>query len=494
MSFLASTRVAVCRAGAAKYPRPPFDPPASYPELDGARLDPQNHVYAAVRDALIRLGLDARNVGSSEWNPLGEFVTPGDVVLLKPNWVSERHHLGGPWEPIITHGAVLRPIIDYVQLALAGRGRIVLADGPMLDSDFAKICANSGVDALNAFYAENKTGCPFELLDLRDILFETRGEVVMRRNELPGDPAGKVAIDLGKASAFYGFPGEGRYYGADYDTSEVNTHHTSGKHEYLLAGTAMRADCIIDVAKLKTHAKVGTTLALKGVVGLNAGRNWLPHHTKGTPDQGGDQFASSSPIKKVERAIVRAFEHASLRFPNTAPSVFRVAKAAGKPLFGRSDRTVRGGGWHGNDTLWRTVLDINRALSYGDPDGALRENTTTKRLVIIDGIIGGDGTGPVFCDPVPAGVIIGGANPVAVDTVATELMGFDFAKVPYLRQAYILTRYPLVLFPPSEVRISSNVEEWEGSIEDLRAVAPFSFAAPNGWRGHLERSPSRRVA
>ena len=32
------------------------------------------------------------------------------------------------------------------------------------------------------------------------------------------DPRGYVRLDLGRDSLFYGFAGEGRYYGADYDT------------------------------------------------------------------------------------------------------------------------------------------------------------------------------------------------------------------------------------------------------------------------------------
>lgn len=35
---------------------------------------------------------------------------------------------------------------------------------------------------------------------------------------------------------------------------------------------------------LKTHQKLGVTLALKGIVGLNCGRNWLPHRTQGTAE------------------------------------------------------------------------------------------------------------------------------------------------------------------------------------------------------------------
>ena len=102
-------------------------------------------------------------------------------------------------------------------------------------------------------------------------------------------------------------------------------------------------------------------MALKGVVGLNCGRNWLPHRTQGTPEQGGDQFASSGLRHVLESRVVTAFEIASLKFPRAVPQLYRLAKRLGKRIFGESHRTIRGGGWHGNDTLWHMAHDINRA-------------------------------------------------------------------------------------------------------------------------------------
>jgi hypothetical protein len=37
------------------------------------------------------------------------------------------------------------------------------------------------------------------------------------RKRLGCDPEGTIAFGLGRGSLFYGFLGEGRYYGADYD-------------------------------------------------------------------------------------------------------------------------------------------------------------------------------------------------------------------------------------------------------------------------------------
>jgi uncharacterized protein (DUF362 family) len=495
--MLADREVAVSRSARSDYAvAPPFHPPQLYPEFGrfsaGTTIDPTNHVFAAVRDAFRLLGLDREYFGTPNWNPLRNIVHPGDRVVIKPNWVSHSHERNGSWEQIITHGSVIRAVIDYVQLGLSGRGTISLADGPMLNSDFSEICRRTGANAIKAHYDGMSSAVIVELLDLRTVFFETRGQVVVNRHPLPGDPRGATTINLGKHSAFYGFKGEGRYYGADYDTEEVNRHHCGVVQEYQLSGTSMNSDVIIDVPKLKTHHKVGVTLALKGMVGLNCGRNWLPHRTQGTPDKGGDQFAGSGLRQRTEAVIVRAFERASLRFPRTAPKLYRIAKEVGKHLFGHSHRTIRGGGWHGNDTLWRMVHDINRSLLYSDANGGLCQAPIRRRFVVVDGIVAGQGTGPVQADPLPCGLILAGRNPVAVDVVAAELMGFDHGRIPMLSQAFVPHSFPLIEYGASEIAIRSNLESWCGDLNHLRLADTFQFAAPLGWKSYIERcAPSK---
>ena len=487
--------VSIYRGAQTGYPQaPPFNPPRVYPEFSGRGqpmpTDPTNHVFESVREALRLLGLDAARFGQPDWNPLVGLIHHGDRVLVKPNWVSHQHAANDSWQQLITHGSVIRAVTDYIQLALRGRGEIVLADGPMLDANFEEICQRTGATKIRDFYRELKGAVPLELVDLRNLRFDVRDAVVVARHPLPGDPRGTAVANLGRESALFGFRGEGRYYGADYDTGEVNRHHRGDVHEYLLSATAMSADVIVDIPKLKTHHKVGVTMALKGVVGLNCGRNWLPHRTQGTPQQGGDQFASSGLRQRVELAAVRTFEKASLRFPRAVPHLYRIAKRMGKHVFGESHATVRGGGWHGNDTLWRMVLDINRALMYGDRQGSLQSALTKRRFCVVDGIVAGEGLGPVSADPATAGVILAGQNPVAVDIAGAELMGFDYRRIPMLANALLDHPLPLVEFGADDVRLVSNAADWSGTLEDLRRAQPFAFNAPLGWDHFLEREPT----
>ena len=59
-------------------------------------------------------------------------------------------------------------------------------------------------------------------------------------------------------------------------------------------------------------------------------------------------------------------------------------------------------------------------------------------LAVIDGWEGMEGDGPGSGDPVNWRVALAGPDPLAVDVLATHLMGFDPGKVGYLRYCRLL--------------------------------------------------------
>jgi len=108
-----------------------------------------NHAYEGVRDALRLLGLDGENYGRENWNPLGHIVSPGNTVVLKPNFVRDfRETQSGHEDCLITHGAIIRAALDYVYIALKGKGRIIIADAPQNDADFNAIRQIAGLDEI----------------------------------------------------------------------------------------------------------------------------------------------------------------------------------------------------------------------------------------------------------------------------------------------------------------------------------------------------------
>ena len=116
---LKNNNVTVTFLNSKNYPSEiPFDPPEHYPEYRGKSLNPGNQIYAEIRNMLHRLGLDAENFNTKNWNPLKDIVKPGMTVFIKPNTVQHRHLKNKNIFSVIIHGSILRPIMDYVIIAL----------------------------------------------------------------------------------------------------------------------------------------------------------------------------------------------------------------------------------------------------------------------------------------------------------------------------------------------------------------------------------------
>jgi len=111
-------------------------------------------------------------------------------------------------------------------------------------------------------------------------------------------------------------------------------------------------------------------------------------------------------------------------------------------------------------------------------------------MTIVDGIVAGDGNGPVAVDAKPCGIVVVGFNPVVVDTVCAVIMGFDYAKIPMLANAWKIKDLPLVDFTADEICCCSNVEGWNGTLDDLYQAPHLGFRPHFGWAGHIERSPA----
>lgn len=479
--------------GVAGYPvAKPFCPERTFPECLFRALSEPNPAYDAVRECLRLLGLDAARFGTADWNPLGAFVKPGDTVVLKPNFVRDfRETQEGHADCLITHGSVIRAALDYVFIALGGRGRIIIADAPQNDADFDAIRRIAGLDEIQAFYREH-AGFEVEVYDLRPERAKKIDGVIVGHEPLPGDPAGYVKVDLAGHSMFAEIEHLcDRLYGAEYDTEELRLHHCGGRHEYLISKTVLDADCVINLPKMKTHKKTGITVCMKNLVGINGNKNWLPHHREGTPSQGGDQYADDAAVHRVERAAVAAFKRV---FPLLGPLrrlAAGPAKAIGRRLFGDTNAgAIRSGNWHGNDTTWRMVIDLNRVLLYADADGRLHDAPVRRVFHIVDGIVGGEGNGPLDPTPKPAGVILAGANAVAVDMVAAGVMGFDWRRMPVLRCASGEHALPLLDSANGGCCVRRNTEAGAGSPDAAQEHVLF-FEPHVGWAGYVGKRGGR---
>lgn len=474
---------------------PPFHAGKHYPEFssllgEDAALGPPNPAYAGVRGALRGLGLDRDRFGSDRWNPLGALVPRGGRVVLKPNFI--RH-----WNPtedasvesVITHGAILRAVADYAFLAVGTEGSVVVAEAPQHDCDFERIREIAGLDQLVRFY-DAVLQRELEVVDLRREAVIYRNGVIVERHPLPGDPAGYRAVDLGDRSFFHGSGLDPRRFrGADYDPEPTAERHRDGHNEYLLSETVLSADLVVNVPKLKTHKKTGVTLALKNLVGINGDKNWLPHHCLGPVSRGGDEFPDSRWIDLLRsRATEVARPWLAAR---RGIGIFRAARRLEHRL--RGDAFIRAGNWWGNRTTWRMCLDLNRCLYYSDREGLHLDADRPVRtvLTVLDGIVAGEGEGPLAPRDIPLGVVLAATDPVALDLVALRLMGFDEQQIPKVREP-IRDAGPRIteVTDPSEVQVGEVAADFEArdrSLEQITAKRPF-IAHP-GWLGHIERRP-----
>lgn len=474
--------VSIAHAEGAFYPKnAPFHPSESYPEYPFSEVsDTPNYVYTAVRENLRLLGLDSSRYGTKDWNPLSDVIRPGQKVVLKPNMVSDFHGSGGNLDSIITHGSVVRAVLDYVYIALQGKGEVAVVDAPNFDASFERIIEHTGISEICSYYNEF-VGFPVALSDLRVEKAIVKNGLVIERKKLTGDTKGYRVVSLGKDSAFYNMPYDYNHLrGSDYDIEETIDHHRGETHEYYVAGTILNSDVFVNIPKMKTHRKAGVTLCMKNLIGINGDKNWIPHFRIGGPRRGGDEFCSNSWVRNMES---QAKDRVAQALFNMGPITRLLARSLRKVQKGVRNATglaaIRGGGWYGNDTLWRAILDLNRICLYANSEGRMCDKPQRAYISFVDGIIAGEGTGPFDNLPVGLGVVIAGWDPVAVDIAAVDLMNFDYMKIPKVVHALENHSWPITHCTPKNIVYHSNKPDWGPPLRSGK-TKPQRFTPPPG--------------
>lgn len=462
---------------------PPYHPPQVYPEYpfspDG--IDKTNAVYPAVRQIFRLLQLDRAHQDQNRWNPLGDLIQPGDRVLIKPNLVKHANGLGYDPRSVVTHGSVIRAVLDYVTLALRGEGTILIGDAPLQGTDIAQVMRVTGLDDVLSFYTR-QPGIQVEFTDFRCEKAVTEGSMVLQREALAGAVGGYQPVNLGPLSYLNEISSRyQRFRVTDYDRPSMTTHHTLQIHEYLIPRAVLQSTVIINLPKLKTHRKVGATLSLKNLVGINGQKDWLPHHTNLSIDEGGDEYRYPSWRKRLDTRLDERIDVYRGRLR-------KYALRAGRLMLKFSGKVARfpdpyfEGSWWGNDTLWRTVLDLNRILFYADTYGNMTETVQRRYLSLVDGFLAGEGEGPLEPTPRACGLLMAGFSPGIVDSVCARVMGFDPAKIPLVHQALASDW----LTPPAQkIEIVSNEPHWKSALTWKREDS-LAFIPSRGWLGHIE--------
>jgi uncharacterized protein (DUF362 family) len=440
----------------------------------------------ALRTLLVQSGLDHSHLGSPDWNPLSTIIHEGAKVVLKPNWVHHRNFSDHGLDCLVTHTCVIEAILYYV--AKTHPERILVGDAPVQGCNFAALMAAGHIPETIERFTTNNVNVSIK--DFRRTI-QPRGSLGRRVQEDCRPMDEFILYDLGSDSALEAITTpDSEFRVTMYNPDMLQRTHGPGKHQYLIARDVIEADVVINVPKLKTHKKACITGALKNVVGINGHKEYLPHHRKGGSQNGGDCYTGQSHLKRLVEDLLDATNRAQGTMTRRIlANAVRVGMAFAKVV--GVDNNYEGS-WHGNDTVWRTSLDLQRVLHYGRADGTLADYVQRPVLTITDAIIAGQGDGPLAPMPSKLGIMTLGVNTAAVEWVHALLMGLKPQRIPLTREAFVSHRYPLTHFSPDDIVIRMDGQPVASS--EIFAQHGYAFRTPSGWQGHCERGYSAPVS
>jgi uncharacterized protein (DUF362 family) len=414
--------------------------------------------------------------GNPDAGAFANVIPSGARVLVKPNLVLHENH--GPWsfDAVITHPSLIRATVS--ELLRTGLSEVHVGDAPIQSCNFGHLLHRTGLDSWATCLAAEEP----RFTGIRDFRRTTatfeRGIRVAEENRI--DLRNYALFDLGRDSLLEPVTtAEPRFRVTCYDPKFLASTHSPGRHQYLVTKDVLEADVVVNLPKLKMHKKAGITNALKNLVGINGNKEYLPHHRVGGSKDSGDCYPGKSRLKE---AIERLYD-----FQNTSPDGFRaklvapVLRPLVKLLSIAGDETGIEGSWSGNDTVWRMSLDLNRILLYGRPDGTMSGVPQRRVLHISDGIMAGQGNGPLAPEPFNLNILLASENPAALDFAGAYFLGLDPTKIPIVTGAFHQFRWPLAQFSTDQVvvKVNGRTQTVADGAKALKLPAPQHV--PVGW-------------
>lgn len=418
--------------------------------------------------------------------PAGNFKT----IFIKPNWVKHQEDPAFPIDALVTSAKLIEAAIEACLHKYPDAQEITVGDVPLQSCDWELLVRQTGINHLMAKY-KNMARPRVRFLDLRREIYRGGRRLQSGANAGFGDPKGYCEVRLDRQSFLEPISeASEKFRVADYSPQETVSSHKCGFHRYLIAATALACDLFINLPKMKVHQKAGVTGALKNIVGVNGQKAYLVHYREGSARGHGDEFPDSfSRLVWLQSRLRQGLQDRS----RTLFHLFRLGWLPLKRLAGIQTRGTRenldknfylaGGAWYGNDTIWRMVYDLNRIIRYADARGDMQSTPQRAYVAIMDAVIAGEGNGPLQPLAVEAGLVLGAEDPFQMDMVMARLMGFDYRKIPTLRQHRLFADAEWGNFTPEELIIESD-----GTfVHDLNALPVLRrFLAPPGWRSHIE--------
>lgn len=431
-----------------------------------------------------------RDAGNSDIAAfIGDSLPDGNFerIFIKPNWVIHQEHPEFPIDALVTSGDLIRRTVIACLDKYPTVQQITVGDVPLQGCNWSLLSEQAGIRKLEEEFSGSLTP-RIRFLDLRRERYRNESGFLALDDRREGDPLGYAEIVLNEASLLESISHRAcSFRVADYDPNDTVSVHRQGYHHYLVSRSILDAELLINLPKMKTHQKSGITGALKNLVGINGSKAYLVHHQLGT-----DEFPPDIPWYIPFQVRVRdMFQKRSRWLFRGAQVMWRALKAMNRlETKGTAENLSRNfyiaaGSWHGNDSVWRMVYDLNMIALYGHRDGGpLRDTRQRTNVTIMDGLIAGEGNGPLQPLPVASGILLSATNPFVVDLVASRLMGYDFRKIRLLKNYPLFPDPAIASIDPSRIEIAIRGSETVIGLENLEPV--HHFIPPPGWRGRVE--------
>lgn len=385
-------------------------------------------------------------------------------VLLKPNWVTHNRKVEDDI-CLRTHESVIICLLRI--LIEKNPSRILIGDAPIQGCNWERIFNDKFIKEVE----EIRSNCniPIEIKDFRRRTFNPKSNnPVSDINPL----SDYLIFDLKDKSFLDPISTESNSFRVtNYDPERMGKCHKKGIHQYCITKEVFDSDLIISIPKVKTHQKTGLTAALKNIVGINGDKDYLPHHRIGGTGFGGDCYPGKNILRFLsEKALDSANRNQGKWIYK--PLTFSAAAIWKMSLPQKVHHLAAG--WYGNDTTWRMVMDLNKIMIYGKSDGTLADIPQREIFSLCDGIIAGEGDGPLNPLPLPLGILSFTNNSGLNDICMATLMGFDYKKIPLLRNQIIDFKNAKIIFNGQKIEF-----------EDLIKYKIMTKPSP-GWESYLK--------
>lgn len=428
------------------------------------------------------------------WQRLKSFVRPGDKVFLLCNFVQERR-LGQSRTAALakcTHGSVVHAVCEQVLAALGDRGEVLYGNAPLQSSDWGSLMHETGAGLVERCY--RRRGKPVRQRDLR-LLVAPRSHLGAQKATICRDRRDCVEVELGERSLLHELVGaedgaqqrEGadraapKFRVSDYDYRHTEQCQNAINHKYIVSRHVLDADVVIHIPKLKTHEKVGITGALKGVVGIVGAKECLAHYRAGGVREGGDEFPGDGRGRAWQTKVRTSANRSGPR--RWTRQAGRMLDRNAVRLLGRCGVTYDGA-WHGNDTCWRMALDLARIVHYADRQGRMQAARQRTNICLVDGIVGGEGSGPLSPSAVASNTLLFADDLAICDVAATRLMGFDHRRIPLVQRA-LEEQMEWPLATRSLDRVNFEIDNETVPLAEIGPVLGRPFQPSAGWARHL---------